>query len=201
MNKMEYLSKLSECLSALPPEEREAAVRYYDDLFTDAGNINEQSVISSLGSPQRLAHTILNDNNGISYELNKTKKEVKAVKKKLTPRQNALAVFLIILTFPVWGGILLGILGVILGIFAAGIISLIAFVIAGIALLCMGAAYIAKTVSIALVLAGTGIALISIAFLLFTPVMNLVFFLIKHIIKGCIRFFNKILGKTEVRAR
>ena len=97
MNKMEYLSKLSECLSALPPEEREAAVRYYDDLFTDAGNINEQSVISSLGSPQRLAHTILNDNNGISYELNKTKKEVKAVKKKLTPCQNALAVFLIIL--------------------------------------------------------------------------------------------------------
>lgn len=201
MNKMEYLSKLSECLSALPPEEREAAVRYYDDLFTDAGNINEQSVISSLGSPQRLAHTILNDNNGISYELNKTKKEVKAVKKKLTPRQNALAVFLIILTSPVWGGILLGILGVILGIFAAGIISLVAFVISGIALLCMGAAYIAKTVSIALVLAGTGIALISIAFLLFTPVMNLVFFLIKHIIKGCIRLFNKILGKTEVRAR
>lgn len=201
MNKMEYLSKLRDCLSALPPKEREAAVRYYDDLFTDAGDINEQSVISSLGSPQRLAHTILNDNNGISYELSKTKKEVKAVKKKLNPRQTAVAILLIVLTSPVWGGILLGILGIILCIFAAGAIALIAFVTGGIALLCMGAAYIARTVSIALVLAGTGISLISIAFLLFTPIMNLVFHLIKLIIKGCIRLLNKILGKTEVRAR
>lgn len=200
MNKMEYLSKLRDCLSALPPKERNAAVRYYDDLFTDAGTANEQAVISSLGSPQRLAHTILNDNNGISYELSKTKKEVKAVKKKLTPRQNALAVLLIILTFPVWGGILLGIIGVILGIFAAGVISLIAFVIGGIALMCMGVAYFARTVSIALALTGTGISLISLAFLLFTPIMNLVFLLIKLIIKGCIRLFNKILGKTEVKA-
>lgn len=200
MNKMEYLSKLRDCLSALPPKERDAAVKYYDDLFTDAGEVNEQSVISGLGSPQRLAHTILNDNNGISYELSKTRKEVKAVKKKLSSRQTALAVFLIILTSPVWGGILLGILGVILGIFAAGVISLIAFVTGGIVLLCMGTAYIARTVSIALVLAGTGISLISLAFLLFTPVMNLVFLLIKHIIKGCIRLLNKILGKTEVKA-
>lgn len=200
MNKMEYLSKLRDCLSALPPKERDAAVKYYDDLFTDAGEINEQSVISGLGSPQRLAHTILNDNNGISYELSKTRKEVKAVKKKLSSRQTALAVFLIILTSPVWGGILLGILGVILGIFAAGVVSLIAFVTGGIVLLCMGAAYIARTVSIALVLAGTGISLISLAFLLFTPVMNLVFLLIKIIIKGCIRLLNKILGKTEVNA-
>ncbi len=200
MNKMEYLSKLRDCLSALPPKERDAAVKYYDDLFTDAGEINEQSVISGLGSPQRLAHTILNDNNGISYELSKTRKEVKAVKKKLSSRQTALAVFLIILTSPVWGGILLGILGVILGIFAAGVVSLIAFVTGGIVLWCMGAAYIARTVSIALVLAGTGISLISLAFLLFTPVMNLVFLLIKLIIKGCIRLLNKILGKTEVKA-
>lgn len=200
MNKMEYLSKLRDCLSALPPKERDAAVKYYDDLFTDAGEVNEQSVISGLGSPQRLAHTILNDNNGISYELSKTRKEVKAVKKKLSSRQTALAVFLIILTSPVWGGILLGILGVILGIFAAGVVSLIAFVTGGIVLLCMGAAYIARTVSIALVLAGTGISLISLAFLLFTPVMNLVFLLIKLIIKGCIRLLNKILGKTEVKA-
>lgn len=200
MNKMEYLSKLRDCLSALPPKERDAAVKYYDDLFTDAGEINEQSVISGLGSPQRLAHTILNDNNGISYELSKTRKEVKAVKKKLSSRQTALAVFLIILTSPVWGGILLGILGVILGIFASGVVSLIAFVTGGIVLLCMGAAYIARTVSIALVLAGTGISLISLAFLLFTPVMNLVFLLIKLIIKGCIRLLNKILGKTEVNA-
>ena len=200
MNKMEYLSKLRECLSALPPKERDAAVKYYDDLFTDAGEVNEQSVISGLGSPQHLAHTILNDNNGISYELSKTRKEVKAVKKKLSSRQTALAVFLIILTSPLWGGILLGILGVILGIFAAGVVSLIAFVTGGIVLLCMGAAYIARTVSIALVLAGTGISLISLAFLLFTPVMNLVFLLIKLIIKGCIRLLNKILGKTEVKA-
>jgi uncharacterized membrane protein len=200
MNKMEYLSKLRDCLSALPPKERDAAVKYYDDLFTDAGEVNEQSVISGLGSPQRLAHTILNDNNGISYELSKTRKEVKAVKKKLSSRQTALAVFLIILTSPIWGSILLGILGVILGIFAAGVVSLIAFVTGGIVLLCMGAAYIARTVSIALVLAGTGISLISLAFLLFTPVMNLVFLLIKLIIKGCIRLLNKILGKTEVKA-
>lgn len=200
MNKFEYLSKLKGCLSSLPAKERKEAVRYYEELFNDAGSDNEQTVISNLGSPQKLAHTILNDDNGISYALNQTKKGVKSVRKKLTPKQTAIAVILIILTLPIWGGILLAIAGVVLALFAASAITLVAILISGIALICMGVAYLINTTSIALVLIGVGLSLGSITFLLFMPIMNLVFNLLKLIIKGLIKLFNKIVGKTEAIA-
>lgn len=198
MNKMEYLSKLKSCLSALPRKEREAALKYYDDLFKDAGYMNEQSVISGLGSPQSLAHTILNDNNGISYEFNKTKKRVKAVRKKMTPKQTAVVILLLVLTSPLWIGLLAIIFGVILGFFISVAALLIASAIFGIVLICMGFAYFAKTVSIALALCGIGISLASISVIVFTPVMNLVILLIKKIIKSLICLFNKIIRKNGV---
>ena len=80
MNKFEYLSKLKNNLMSLPAKEREAAVRYYGNYFDDAGLSNEQDVIASLGSPENLAHKILNNSNKLSLTVKKTKKEVKAAK-------------------------------------------------------------------------------------------------------------------------
>lgn len=194
---MEYLSKLGERLSSLPAKEREAALKYYDDLFNDAGFINEQAVISSLGSPQSLAHTILNDRNGIAYELNKTKKEVKAVKNKMTARQSYIAAVIIIITFPIWGSLLLIFLLALLSMLVAAALILSAFAILGAALFCMGVAYINRSFSITLALLGTGIAMTSLSLLLFSPVMNLVIRLMRFILKKSIKLLNNILGKKE----
>ena len=53
MNKKLFLDELHRLLSDLPPEERNQAIKYYEDYFDDAGAENEQQVIDELGTPQR----------------------------------------------------------------------------------------------------------------------------------------------------
>lgn len=63
MNKKDFLSRLSTALASLPPEERKAAMDYYEEFFTEAGEENEQSVIAEFGSPEELAKSIIEENN------------------------------------------------------------------------------------------------------------------------------------------
>ncbi len=58
MNKDIFLRDLGRFLSDIPQEEREQALKYYDDYFEDAGPENEQQVIQELGSPVELAKQI-----------------------------------------------------------------------------------------------------------------------------------------------
>ncbi len=202
MNKFEYLSKLKSCLSKLPAKERNAAIKYYDELFKDAGPENEEAVIMSLGSPQKLARTILVSNNsGIAASLHQTKKGMNNVRKKMNKKQTIIAILLMIATFPLWGMILLAIAGVIAGIFVLTMLILFGILIGGIVLVCTGVAYVMKTLSVGVFLLGLGIAFGSITFLLFTPLTNLLFYLVKKILNGCINLFNKIIRKTEARAK
>ena len=62
MNKYEFLSQLRNELSSVSQEERDAAMSYYEEFFSDAGEENEQAVIASLGSPHDLAHSIISEN-------------------------------------------------------------------------------------------------------------------------------------------
>lgn len=64
MNRAEFMRRLAELLSDVPPMEREEAIQYYNDYFDDAGAENESGVIASLGTPEDLARSIkagLND--------------------------------------------------------------------------------------------------------------------------------------------
>lgn len=58
MNRAEFMRRLTELLSDVPPAEREEAIQYYNDYFDDAGAENEAGVIASLGTPEELARTI-----------------------------------------------------------------------------------------------------------------------------------------------
>lgn len=62
MNKAEYLERLRKALSSVPAEERESAMTYYEEFFSDAGADNEQAVIASLGAPEALAEAIIREN-------------------------------------------------------------------------------------------------------------------------------------------
>lgn len=59
MNKQEYLSELEAHLASLSEEERNDALRFYEEYFEDAGSENEQQVISELGKPFALAKSII----------------------------------------------------------------------------------------------------------------------------------------------
>ena len=45
MNKYEFLSQLRSALSALSTEEREAAMSYYEEFYSDAGQLGHSRVI------------------------------------------------------------------------------------------------------------------------------------------------------------
>lgn len=55
MNREEFMRQLSSLLQDLSQEEREKALRYYEEYFEDAGPENEQNVIEALGNPARVA--------------------------------------------------------------------------------------------------------------------------------------------------
>lgn len=59
MTRQEYLSELSSNLMSLSAEEREDAVRFYEEYFEDAGPENEAAVMDELGKPYTLAKSII----------------------------------------------------------------------------------------------------------------------------------------------
>ncbi|MDE7327306.1 MAG: DUF1700 domain-containing protein [Lachnospiraceae bacterium] len=58
MMKNEFLVRLKELLCDLPQEERDEAVRYYEDYFEDAGPLEEPRVLKELISPEDVAEKI-----------------------------------------------------------------------------------------------------------------------------------------------
>jgi hypothetical protein len=58
MNRNEFMSQLDRLLQDLPIGERAEAMQYYSDYFSDAGVENEQEVMDTLGSPEKVAETI-----------------------------------------------------------------------------------------------------------------------------------------------
>lgn len=58
MNRTEFMRQLESLLGTIPEQERSEALQYYNDYFDDAGSENEQSVITALGNPARVAENI-----------------------------------------------------------------------------------------------------------------------------------------------
>lgn len=58
MNRLEFMNKLESLLYDVTPEERAEALQYYNDYLNDAGVENEQEVLESLGSPEKVANNI-----------------------------------------------------------------------------------------------------------------------------------------------
>lgn len=61
MTRSEYLSELTSHLISLPKEERDMAVKFYEEFFDEAGPENEQAVIADLGKPFNLARSIIGE--------------------------------------------------------------------------------------------------------------------------------------------
>lgn len=58
MTKQEFLSKLEDLLSDLPADDREDALRFYQEYLEDAGEENEQTALAELGEVEQLAQQI-----------------------------------------------------------------------------------------------------------------------------------------------
>ena len=61
MSRNEFLRELEGLLSDSPLDERNEAIKYYNDYFEDAGEDHEEEIIKELGSPARVAGIIKAD--------------------------------------------------------------------------------------------------------------------------------------------
>lgn len=58
MSRFDFMRKLESLLSDIPLEERNEALKYYNDYFDDAGVDNEENIINELGTPERIVGII-----------------------------------------------------------------------------------------------------------------------------------------------
>ncbi len=61
MTKLEFMKELECLLLDIPLEEREEALKYYNGYFEDAGEDQEEGIITELGSPKQVADIIKAD--------------------------------------------------------------------------------------------------------------------------------------------
>ena len=131
MNRKTFLKELRRALDALPFEEREAAISYYEEYFDEAGPEREQETISSLGTPAEIAMELKTN-----YAVNKPPK---------TPKEGASKVWMIILAifaFPIALPLAFAVAMVIFALFIVFFSLIFAFGVTAFALLLSGVAVI-----------------------------------------------------------
>ncbi len=156
MRQEQFLNDLERLLFNIPKEEREEAMAFYRSYFEDAGENNEENIISELESPEKVAKSIreslseeesgtakerygqnlnywngANTANGTAYAANGTAYAAGgaqyanqaayaggAAAKESNTGTIVLAIILLVVTSPIWLGLLSGVFGVIIGFVA-----------------------------------------------------------------------------------
>ena len=210
MNRIDFMRDLEARLGALSEEDRADALRYYDELFDEAGPIEEQKILDDLGSPADIARQILVDN-GVSPDGDPEFMIDDVIRKDGTtppPPVNAgpienkntkilLIVIIAIVTSPVWGGLLGGALGL-LGGFIGVIATLFAVLgCGGMALLVVGIVRLFSVPPLGLCEMGAGLVLCGIAVLTIVPLCKWIFGLLKRFINWIVYTVKKFLNKEN----
>lgn len=200
MNKNDFLSELRNKLLSVPYDEREAAIRYYEEFFDDAGPENESSVISQLGSPEKVAQTILADAGQFSAQPPPPVPPAAGFKRQSIPVWVIvlIAVFAIPVGIPLLGaafGILVGFLGAVFGIVVSIVVLVLTLIISGIVLFSYGIVLLFTNPLVGVATLGAGLILTGLGILALIPTL----LLFTKGIPACIRFFVLILRKIFVR--
>lgn len=215
MNRQEFLRQLESLLYAIPANERADALAYYNDYFDEAGIENEQSVIQELGSPQKVAQSIIEDfrssgyeqtyeNTNGQYSQNTYQNYHHTEKKKLKTWQIVLLIVLAIIGSPIWIGLATGLFGVVIGIIAsvfATIVSLFAsglglmfggIIVAGVGVLGVMVRPLEGVTSM-----GVGLILTAIGILLLLLSVLITFAWIPKLVKAIISWIKGLFHRNE----
>lgn len=81
MNKNEFINQLDKKLKSLPNEEREDALKYYEEYFEEARISEDEDVLGELAHPSEIASQLLSEYAVKGVDLNKTsiKKSVSSI--------------------------------------------------------------------------------------------------------------------------
>lgn len=213
MNKYEYLAQLRAGLATLSQEERDAAMSYYEEFFSDAGEENEQAVIASLGSPDELAKSIINGSKGDEANENEAAQQEESAASGFTPPptngqqtqkwtggQIALVIVLLVLSCPIWIGVVAGVCGGLIGLIAGFGGAAIGVAVGGIFSFGTGVGALFSEPLYGLMLIGIGLICASLGPLVFYPLCKLAVKLFAICIKGIKALIGKISGNGGVAA-
>lgn len=217
MNKLEFLERLEKLLADIPYTERREALNYYTEYFEDADK-DEEEVIRTLGSPEEVAHNIREESAGKELtesvavkgvqeggdRANDTNAEENNKKSGLEGWQIALIIIGVVVTVPIWGGLVSGLLGGILGI-VAGIFGIIlALAVVAVALFVTAVVVFVFSLTKLLVTPlgslfsmGLSLLLLGISMLCLIASWKLMTVLLPAIWKGLTYIFNSIFHKKE----
>lgn len=207
MNRNEFLRQLEQLLCDIPENERREAMEYYRNYFEDAGPEKEAQIIEELGSPQEVAASIKRNLFGEEYSDYDFVKEEKqhdiyGNRQNKTTR-NILIAVIIVLTFPLWVGvigaafgILIGGIAVVFAVVVAVIAIVAALLIGGIVLFGIGMLHIFTGFpAVGLVLAAVGMFMLAAAVLGIAAIVWLVGrilpWTLRAIVRLCKRPFQK----------
>jgi len=188
MNRDIFMARLRELLADVSEAERDEALSYYEEYFEDAGVENEESVISSLGSPEKVAATIkagLLDESVENGEFSETgysdgyyesrdevavseplgKGKFKKGFRNLGTGGWIIILILCIFALPILGPILVGIAATVFGILVAIAAVFFAVLVAGIAMVVAAVAVLVSGIIAIFATPIVGIALIGAALL------------------------------------
>lgn len=113
MTKSEFLDELKNQIAIYPSEETDKSIEYYSEMIDDRmeDGMTEAEAIASLGKIEAIAQQIKEELPITTLMKQKTKEKTKNGKLPVW------AIILLILGFPLWGGVLLAVIGMILSIY------------------------------------------------------------------------------------
>ena len=196
MTKYDYLTELKHRLHSLPESERINAVNHYDRYFTQSGPENEELVMKRLGTPRELAEKIIREShNTIPGIVNETKRTVKTTAKKMKDPKKHRSFFGAAFMLLFGGIVMIVTIAVLLfiAIIAAG--ALAAILVFGFAMIGMSIPYLFSLTSIGFLVLGIGLVCVGLPLLIFIPVMNIVFYVIKRTVTAVAGALNGMLKR------
>ncbi len=219
MSRKAFMARLDELLADITEAEKEEALSYYEEYFEDAGPENEEEVISSLGSPEKVAATIkagLSENAQEEGEFSETgytnsyydvKDEVATINKRkglggIGTGGWVIILILCLFALPILGPILLGIAGTIFGVLVAIAAVIFAVLVTGIALVVAAVAMVAAGFAALFATPLVGVALIGAALLVAgigILISILGFWVVTKVIPPLLRGLVELIRKPFVR--
>ena len=220
MSRKAFMARLDELLADITEAEKDEALSYYEEYFEDAGEENEEEVIRSLGSPEKVAATIkagLSENAQEEGEFSETgytnsyydvKDEVATVDKKrkgfggIGTGGWIIILILCLFALPILGPVVLGILGTIFGVLVAIAAVIFAVLVTGVALVAAAVAMVVAGFATLFVTPIVGVALIGAALLVAgigILISILGFWVVTKVLPPLIRGFVELVRKPFVR--
>lgn len=222
MTKKEFMIELTGLLSKISEDERNDAINYYEDYFADAGIEEDSLVPASVGTPKQVANKIIGEavygespkqedteqkdvpeyykenkkeNSGTYYG---ERSDSSCQHEQKTNDDNSkliLGIVIVLATSPILFTVLTGVGGILFGILAALGGMILGFGVAGIALIV--SAFLSGTFAGGALLAGIGILLLALAFLVVVPFVMYCFRFLPWLVREIIKLIKKLLGRKE----